>query len=272
MSTIEKTEAVVLRSIPFRETSKIVTFYTRRFGRLSTIVRGARRSPGKFGSSLEPMSHDVIVVYKKEGRELQTLSQCDRINSFRRLTEDLDRMSAGMTMIELVWMVTREEEENAQLFSLLTQALTAADDATKNPFSVLYWFEVRLAKHLGFEPFFDRCAGCRKTISTENQTGGVVRFHLGRGGPLCESCPPEGGQILFLSRPVLGVLAALTRAADAEAAGGLSYDAPTRDAVHDFLQKFLRYHVPGLRPLRSEKVFSRILEVQSTPARDAQGS
>src|ERR1041384_4610175 len=125
MSTIEKTEAVVLRSIPFRETSKIGSFYPRRFGRLSTIVRGARRSPGKFGSSLEPMSHDVIVVYKKEGRELQTLSQCDRINSFRRLTEDLDRMSAGMTMIALVWLVTRAGGADAQLVSLFSQALPA---------------------------------------------------------------------------------------------------------------------------------------------------
>ncbi len=265
MSSIEKTEAVVLRSIPFRETSKIVTFYTRRFGRLSTIVKGARRSPGRFGSSLEPMSHNLIIVYKKEGRELQTLSQSDRISSFRRLTEDLDRMAAGMSMIELVWLVTREEEENEALFSLLTGSLAAADDATKNPSSVLYLFEVRLAKILGFQPFFNRCAGCGKTLAQGNLTGALIRFHLDRGGALCESCPPEGGHIVLLSRPVFDALRGLSEAPDAESANGVLLDAPTGDGVREFLWKYLRHHVPDLRPLRSESVFSRMLDSDVRP-------
>lgn len=266
MSTIEKTEAVVLKSIPFRESSKIVTFYTRRFGRLSAMVKGARRSPGRFGSSLEPMSHDVIVVYKKEGREIQTLSQCDLVRPFRRLSEDLESMSAGMSMIELVWMVTREEEENPALFSLLTESLSAANDATKNALTVFYWYEVRLAALLGFQPAFDRCAGCGKALAPEDETRGLIRFHLGRGGPVCASCSPQPGQILNLTRPVLSALHELSQAASPQDAGSLNLDASLRDGIRDFIWKYLQYHVQDLRPLRTERVFSRILEPASPGA------
>ncbi|HYQ87152.1 MAG TPA: DNA repair protein RecO [Bacteroidota bacterium] len=259
MSTIEKTEAVVLRSMPYRETSKIVTFYTRRFGKLSTIVKGARRPRGRYGSSLEPMSYDSIVVYKKETRELQTLTQCDRVRPFLRLYDDLAKMSAGMGMIEITAMVTHDEEENAGLFSLLVGCLSAADAATKNPGHVLYCFEVHLAKILGFQPSFSRCVECSKTIGGKDSVRAEVRFHLERGGPLCESCNLPSGHAVGVSANLLQTLEVLSQISDPLDATQLEIDYQERGQVQNFLWNYLRYHVQGLRPLNSEKVASQIL-------------
>ena len=63
---IAKTEAVVLRSMKYRETSRIVSFYTKQFGKISGIVKGARSPKNAFGSALQPMSHVSLVLYKKD--------------------------------------------------------------------------------------------------------------------------------------------------------------------------------------------------------------
>lgn len=258
MSSIEKTEAVVLKSMPYRETSKIVTFYTRRFGRLSTIVKGARRSTNRYGSSLEPMAHDMIVVYKKEGRELQTLAACDLLRPFRRLYEDLENMSAGMAMIELISVLAREEDENVPLFSLLRDSLAAVDSETKNTSSVLYWFEVRLAKILGFQPIFGRCATCGKPLPGNDEAGGLIRFHLEKGGPVCELCSREPGESVPLEPRLLRALDRLSQLSGPLEAAAAELDPEMGERIREFIWKYLRYHVQGLRPLKSERVFSRI--------------
>ena len=260
MSTIEKTEAVVLRTMPYRETSKIVTFYTARFGRLATIVKGARRPKNKYGASLELMAHDMIVVYRKEGRDLQTLAECDLIRSYPRLHDDLEKMSAGMAIIELISLLTREEEENAPLFSLLTGSLAAVDAATKNPAGVFYWYEVRLAGILGFQPGFGRCATCGKSLPGSDEGHDPVRFDLEKGGPACKSCSPEAGQTVLLERGVLRALERLSGIPTAMEASGMEFDAATSEQIGEFMGIYLRYHVHGLRPLKSDKVFSRILD------------
>ena len=68
MSYIAKTEAIVLKSMKYRETSKIVTFYTKQFGKITGLVKSARSAKNKFGSSLNLFSHIELVIYKKEGK------------------------------------------------------------------------------------------------------------------------------------------------------------------------------------------------------------
>ena len=72
---ITKSEAIVLKSMDFRDSSKIVTFYTRSFGKLKGIAKGARQMKSKFGAALEPITRVSLVLYKKEHRDLQLISE-----------------------------------------------------------------------------------------------------------------------------------------------------------------------------------------------------
>jgi len=51
--SIHKTEALVLNKWDFRETSIIVNFYSRDFGKMSGILKGIKKEPAKFASTLE---------------------------------------------------------------------------------------------------------------------------------------------------------------------------------------------------------------------------
>ncbi|MBI4810400.1 MAG: DNA repair protein RecO [Ignavibacteriales bacterium] len=192
MSTIVKTEAVVLRSIDFKETSKIVTFYTRQFGKIAGMVKGARRPKSRFGTSLNPMSYVSLIIYKKEGREIQIVSQCDLIKPFRHLSEDIEKMAVGMAMIELVNIVTPEHAENAQLFLLLVNSLSSLNHAVKNPSNLLFYFEIHLARVLGFQPVLDHCVTCKKELKKINDDA-TYRFDIAKGGLACKRCSTAPG-------------------------------------------------------------------------------
>jgi DNA repair protein RecO (recombination protein O) len=150
MSTIVKTDAIVLRASRYRESSKIVTFFTRRYGKLTAMAKGALRAKSGYGSSLEPMSYSSIVLYLRESRDIQTLTACDLRRPFRRVSEDLEKMACGMKMIELMNRLSEPHHEHPELFTLLLSSLERLDDATKNPGNSLYTFETRLAGMLGY--------------------------------------------------------------------------------------------------------------------------
>ena len=89
MPNIVKTEGIVLKRMDFRETSRIVTLYTKSFGKIKVLAKGVRRPKSKFGSSLETLTRTAIVFYKREQKDLYTISEGDILDSFERLRSDL---------------------------------------------------------------------------------------------------------------------------------------------------------------------------------------
>ena len=267
MSTIVKTEAIVLRSVNIRESSKVVTFYTRQFGKVAGMVKGARQSKSKFGSSLEPMSYVLLVFYKKEGRDIQTVSHCDLMKPFRKLYEDLDKMAAGMAMIELVNIVAHEQEQNIELFTLLQRSLNALNTATHNPSNLLYYFEVRLAKVLGFEPLFGHCVSCRKELK-EVADDRSYKIHIEKGGLICTKCSAVYGNTFVLPAGILKIFRQILTSNDVEAVFDLEVDEKMKNIMGSFIWTYLRYHISGLRSLKSDQVFSKIF----TGLKNAEGN
>jgi len=257
---IEKTEAIVLKTMKYRGTSMIVTLYTKQFGKMSGIVKGARQAKSKFGSALQPMSHVQVVVYKKEGRDLQTVTQCDALTTHRGLGEDIEKMAVGMSMVELISNIAHEEEENPELFSLLQESLAAVNSATKNPSNVLYYFELRLSHLLGFQPRFDDCISCRAPIFRGENAGEQVTYHLGRGGPLCAGCSSVPGQTRKITVRNLRVLKSISECDTYEAVIEIDIDYRAKEEINGFLWDYLRQHISGMRTLKSSKVFSRIFD------------
>ncbi len=72
-----RTPAVVLRSMNLSDADKIVTFLTRKFGKIKCVAKAARRMKSRYGASLEPMSHLSLIYFGKENQSLYKVSQCD---------------------------------------------------------------------------------------------------------------------------------------------------------------------------------------------------
>ena len=117
------THAIVIRSLNYGESDKIVTFFTQDFGKLKGIAKGARRSKKRFQNALGLFSHLRLLFFDKEGMGLVRAESCDILHSFPKIKEDLKKIFYGNYYLELVNEMAGEREVNREVFELLLSSL-----------------------------------------------------------------------------------------------------------------------------------------------------
>jgi DNA repair protein RecO (recombination protein O) len=160
--SIEKSEAIILRTWKYGDTSRIVSLYTRRFGKLRLIAKGARSKKPRFGASLEPFTESLIVFYRKRERELQVLSSSDSIADFARLRERPVHLGLACAMVESVERLTALEQEDRELYALVRGALAAIEaSAADGEAETAFWrAQMSLVAHLGYRWEMEACVSC----------------------------------------------------------------------------------------------------------------
>jgi len=257
---IVKTEAIVLRSRKFRETSSIVTLYSREFGRISVVGKGARGPRNKFGSSLQPLSHISAVIYKHEGRDLHLLSQCDAAGRFPRLDQDLERFSAAMSVVELLDHVAHDEQRNDRLFEFTLDVLRAIDNAPHRTGNIRFFFELHLSDLLGFRPDFQTCLACGESLDGGRLGTKGAGLRLSSGGALCCPCSDDAGIEDRVSREAVQFIQKLQAMNDPGSATQLDITTEHSGEVGSILRQYLQSHVGGLQRLKAQSVAARIAE------------
>ncbi|MFA6540301.1 MAG: DNA repair protein RecO [Bacteroidota bacterium] len=247
---IEETEAVVLRSMNYGDTSKIVTVYSKKFGKIRIIAKGARNPKGNtFGSSLEAMTHSSIVLYKKEHRDLHLLSKSEIVRHHNRLQGESEKLFTGLALIELVDMAMHDEAENETVFTLLIDSLRAIDEAVKNSINVFIAFQLRLFENFGFGLSLASCERCGR--NAHDHEFPFVLLRLSDGKFVCSACSEgtnAGG--VRISGGILRSLHFL-QTSELSKTVSLQLSSSSKDEILDVVQSYLRYHIEGSRTLRS---------------------
>ncbi|MBI5287261.1 MAG: DNA repair protein RecO [Deltaproteobacteria bacterium] len=175
------TQAIVLGSVDYGESDRVVAFYTQDYGRLHGIAKGAKRSRKRFGGTLEPLSYGRLIFVKKREVGLVRVDHWDLLQGFHGIKRDLERIACGSYFLELAREMTREGQRNPQVFHLLLKSLSFLEGRGRSD-SLKSIFEMRLLSALGYHPHLDRCVAC-KQISIRRPF-----FSSARGGILCPGC------------------------------------------------------------------------------------
>ncbi|MGH2569122.1 MAG: DNA repair protein RecO [Bacteroidota bacterium] len=260
---ITKTDALVLKSMRYRDTSKIVTFYTRRYGKIKAIAKGARDLKSKFGAALEPMTLGSLLLYKKEHRELQLVSQCDIVRPYKNIHTEMDRMAVGLSILELVNLVTHDEEENPSLFSLLVDTFESLEKAERNFEVFFYAFELRLAALFGFSLSFQQCIICSKPLEYGEDAFALL-FDIGKGGLYCPECVTRLGSAVLRSRSKTRLTAQTATIIERllhdsfESIVTIDCRPSIGNELDETIRLYLQYHFEELKPLKTRAVFQKL--------------
>ena len=247
---IVRTEAVVLRSLDYGETSQIVTLFTRERGRVAVMAKGARLPKSRFGSSLQPMSYAQVVFYYKASRGLQTLTESAHVQLFSHIGRDLEKLSTGLRMAELVYALLHEEEASPPVFGLLLDTLRRLDEADVRAANLLLYFQLRLAAALGFAPAIDRTS-----VEALGEDGGLLALDQGAVLPTSAAAHRAG---LRASRTALRAFAILARARP-DMVTRMRLTSEAYDEVETLIEAYLRYHVQDAYPSRGRRVTGQLL-------------
>ena len=246
---IVETEAVVLHAMKYGDTSKIVTLYSKKFGKIKVIAKGARSQKNKFGSSLEPMTISSVVLYKKEQRDLHFLSKSEIAVPITKLQDDAERMATGLALVELVNMVMHDEEGNKAVYDLLRQSLETIEKAERNHLNVLMAFMLNMFHFFGFGISLNSCTVCKKSL--EELTIQSAHLRLSDGKFSCSNCSEGGG--LGGVKIDWGVIKSLyfLQTNGVEKSTKLTLNHSAQNDMIAILESYLRYHIEGSRTLKS---------------------
>ena len=240
---IVKTEAIVLKSFDFRETSRIVTFYTREFGKVKGILKGIRKDPRKFGSSVDRFSVNDIVFYQHRNCDIHLVSQCDMKEYYLPIRQDFKKMTAASYILELVDAIMPVEEKNNDIYELILQYFSSLEtDADIG--KLVHIFQIKTLLYSGFRPHLDTCVKCEKKVH------GQTRFSMQLGGLVCDVCRPSGGDAALVSR---GTVASILHIEQSEWDKSLRLGLSTmiKKELKFVLNNFLIFHLE--KNLRSAK-------------------
>lgn len=232
---IIQTPAIILKAFDYRETSKIVVFFTRDHGKVSGVLKGIRKDSRKFGSSLERFSLNDIVYYQYRNSELHLVSQCDMRAFFYPVRQDLKRSMAASYAMELTNLMMPAEMTNKRVYSLLHYFLQALE-ACKDIDGLVKVFQIKSLFFSGFHPHLDACLHCHKKVQ------GKVFFSMQEGGLICPSCCRDGRSAHPISPGTVATILHIERSRWADCQK-VKFSMALRTELKYILNNFLVFHL-----------------------------
>jgi len=175
-----QTEAIIIKKIKLGEAVRILSLYTPHLGKIRAVAKGVRRPRRKMAGHLELLTHSLVSLAR--GRNLDTVTGSQTINSFLPLKSDLQLTSQALYAVELVEQFTADNVENYPLFQLLLETMHNLCQGNNNEL-VLRYFELHLLNLVGYRPQLGQCVSCRSLLKAITNS-----FSPSAGGVLCSSC------------------------------------------------------------------------------------
>ena len=179
--SLGKSPAVVIGSFPLGESDRVVTFFSREYGKVRGVARAARRPRSRFMGSLELFTVGELMFFDTGRSDLLRIDHFDVLRPLARLREDLQRLGHASWIVECVARLTADRDPHAALYGLLTRSLRMMETAPAGRVAVC--FVARSLDVLGHRPRLDRCVECGRRAP-------FARARLGEEGLVCEACAP----------------------------------------------------------------------------------
>jgi DNA repair protein RecO (recombination protein O) len=235
----EKAEGLVIRFTDFSETSRIVTLWTREFGKVRGLAKGGRRLKSNFENGLDLLTVCSIVLLRKTSGGLDLLTEAQVRGRFAALRSDLAALYAGYYVAELLGAKTEDYDPHPVLYdeTLATLQRLGAPGVLTGP--CLAHFELVLLRELGYAPALESCAGCMAALPERG-----LAFSAAGGGVLCPRCQAKQSERRPVSVAAVRALRQLSQPGD----GWRQVEEPTaRAEVRQVLNHYITYLL-GRRP------------------------
>jgi len=243
---VYRAEAIVIRRGNLGEADRIVTLYTREYGKLAAAAKGARKPGSRFAGRLELFTQLRMLL--GVGRTLDVVSQVEVIEPFAAIRGDLGRMGAASLIVEVADRATPEREPYPAFYRVLREALglTARGDAQL----AAIWFVAQVLALSGYAPVVDRCAVCGRPLK------GAAAFSVALGGALCAADRGRDPEAVPVSAVALAAIGFLGEA-QPTALQRITLDRQRRAEVETLLRRSVEHRFEVR--LRSPLIIARMM-------------
>lgn len=245
------TPAIVLRSIDFKESSKIVTLLTPEHGKVGVMVRGARKLKSKFSGYFEVSNVLDVQLIIKQSRSVQNITEVSyRYKNFAT-RQDFERLSNAIATVELIDCLIHENEAAGELYYTAEKILCWLNESDVPLTLVFPYIQIRLADvsgiglQLSHGQSLNEFQMDNKTVYL-NVEDGMISDEAGTG--LVFKLTPAQKNYL------LGALQ--SRSSD------IFRNAISKNDIKlliHHLDVYFKHHIDGFRDRRSDHIFEQLL-------------
>lgn len=169
---MENIKGLILKSINYKESSKIIYVYTNS-GLRSVLIHGSNKLKNRYLNLSRVLNYIDVHV---SGKELVTFRDGDVINGYRNIANNLEKYTYSTHILEIVYSFSNHEHDHEKLLNFLLKILTKIENE-KDYIPYLNMVELKLLYLLGINPLFNQCVSCGKTDN--------LQFSITEGGMCC---------------------------------------------------------------------------------------
>ncbi len=207
----EKTLAIILRVVDFSETSCILNLFTRDFGKIGVLAKGARRRKSPFEGAIDLLTVCRIVFLHKSNDSLDLLTEAKLERRFRSATKSLSRLYSGYYIAELLNLLTHDGDPYPELYDLAYETLGYLDSDSP-VFESVIRFEMKCLAILGHHPMLGQCVGCGADVGETER----IAFSQLAGGVLCRACRVGQRQVISVRGETIRLMLNYSKLSDDE--------------------------------------------------------
>lgn len=243
---ITHTEAIVFRAVDYQESSKIVTMFTRKHGKIALMVRGVKKPKNKFSGLIDIGNILDVVYYYKSSRSVQILSEAGFSEKTMQIRMDFEKLATATSAIELIRQLLHDNEVNPPLFDFTRTMLLWLDQTKINPPLLFPYLQIRLAGLTGIE-----------LQLVEEQEGNQTNYLNLDSGCISSKSAVTYSYKLTPNQFKFVKIALQTRSS---ALFSIPFENGELKGLIQYLDRYLRYHTEGLKERKSDAIFEQILQ------------
>lgn len=176
----DRSLSIVLRSIDYKDSDRMLTILTRDSGKISCLARGVRKQNNPLFGLTDIFVCAEFGFYKRNNKYIVTQGVLRQ--NFYNIRINAEAMAVAAVIAESCEKAAVEGEADPRLFALLAGALYALDNGAV-PADVFCFFVIKLLDVMGMRPQTERCSSCGAEAA--------AKINMSIGGAVCENCPGE---------------------------------------------------------------------------------
>jgi len=194
---VVKDQIIVLKTIDFQDTSKIIGVLSKQFGRISLIAKGAKNPKSKFAGVLQAGNILEAVFYYKNGRDIHTLSDASFVVKAYPIHFDMEKLSILLPSLEMIDQLISEQSHTLEFYTF-TEGLISWLVKEKEMVKTLFpYVLIRLAEISGIQLNFEEETFDPQVDYFLNGEEGLISTKVSSG--LSIKLQPRQAHYLFLA-------------------------------------------------------------------------
>ena len=177
----KKIEGIVVSTVDYKESSKIVNILTPDEGIIGVVAKGCRSIKNHLRTTTTVLSYGVFYL-NSSNRGLATIKEVDIIDYFKEIRKDFLKLNYSLYLLELASQVCRNESVSG-VYGILISGLKKINEGYDTGI-ITNIIEMKLLSNLGIKPNLDCCVSC-------GGKNNIITISSYRGGYLCSNCCGE---------------------------------------------------------------------------------